>query len=764
SEYGRIVEDVFSRFHLPLYFRRGNPLISNPLIKTILTLIEIIRSQYARDQVLKFLSSNYVRFPRKSTPEGLSAGKLEATILESGMIDARSMSWDECLRRHGQRLERKLKGEGRTEKRGELESKLFTLRPISEAIGQFIDLLEDFRKPKSFGDFLGGLKKLLDLFGLRSRIQDASEPEILKRDLAALDIFEELLGNLSETLRTAGLERKQTEIDEFFTLLLESLTGASLPDSGINRSGIKVLHVRDTLGLSFDYLFLGGLTDGQFPEKKYESPIFTDDDKARFNEQAGRAVFRKLLIRHQEEPLLFYLVLTTARKHLYLTYSTLDSKGNLALPSTLLKGLLRLIDTPPLKEQKQPDSLFQEIDFFRVPKLLEAYERNELLESLIKGLYGSNPGPPGPELYLATYNSLIFADRHSDLKQALRMIFHSARIEREREKFYLAEEEERERQASPWTGRITNDLIIKQINEEFICGEGIRLSPTLLEDYAQCPFRFFMGRILGMAELPSPEVEPDRMTEGTVIHDILRVFYQERFDQGKLPLSGSEEEDRHLKEVGKRVFEKWELQEHLGDDRFWEIRKEEILKRLHRFIRFEASLKEKQFIPTRFELPFGAKASELSPLVIEDESGFRTEFRGKIDRLDLSPDGSSYRVVDYKNSRNDYGELNQKKLGEVSFQIPVYLLAGEMFVQKTGKAEQGSGRKATIYLLKNSEPKKSKDFTSDDLERFKIRIVSLIQRTSKGIFDISPFQDECSPFCEFRNICRYQPVEKKQEE
>jgi ATP-dependent helicase/nuclease subunit B len=760
SEYGRIVEDVFNRFGLPLYFRRGNPLISSPLIKTILTVFEIIRSRYARDLVLKFLNSNYVRLPGKLTHEGLTAGELETIILESGMIDAESLPWEECLRRHRKRLERKLKGEGRIEKRGELERKISAIQLISKVICQFVDLLEGFSKPKSLGGFLDGLKKLLDLFSFRSRVLEAHEPEILRRDLAALNIFEELLGSLSETLRESGLEQKLTDFDDFSTLLLESLSEASLPDSEINRSGIKVLHVRDTIGLSFDYLVLGGLTDGQFPEKKYESPIFTDTDKAQFNEQAGRAVFHNLSIRHQEEPLLFYLVLTTARKRLYLTYSTLDSKGNLTLPSTLLKGLLRLIDTPPLKEQPHPDGLFQKIDFFSVPKLPEAYEKNELRESLVKGLYQDRSELISPELYLATFNALVNNDQYQVLKQELRRTFRAARIEREREKFYLAEEDKRESLAIPWTGRITSDRIIKQINQEFICGKGVRWSPTLLEIYAQCPFRFLMGVILGMAELPRPEIEPDRMTEGSVLHDILRVFYQERFDQGKLPLSGSEEEGLHLEDVCERVFPKWELKEHLGSDRFWTIKKEEILRRLRRFIRFEAFRKE-EFSPVRFELSFGSERSPLPPVVIQDESGLRVELKGKIDRLDISADDNSFRVVDYKNSRDDYGAIDQKKLGQVSFQIPVYLLAGEMLLQETGKAKPISGRKAVIYLLKNPKPKKVREASSDDLERFKEQIVSLIQRASSGIFDVSPFQDECSPFCEFRNICRYQPLKRE---
>jgi ATP-dependent helicase/DNAse subunit B len=53
--YGEIIEDVFRRFKIPLYFRRGKPLLSSSVAKTILSLFELLDTTFERDAFLKIL-------------------------------------------------------------------------------------------------------------------------------------------------------------------------------------------------------------------------------------------------------------------------------------------------------------------------------------------------------------------------------------------------------------------------------------------------------------------------------------------------------------------------------------------------------------------------------------------------------------------------------------------------------------------------------------------------------------------------------------
>ncbi|MCD5390571.1 exodeoxyribonuclease V subunit gamma [candidate division NPL-UPA2 bacterium] len=780
GDYGQIVEEVFRRFQLPLYFRRGNPLLSSPLIKTILSIMELIRSNFERDMVLKFLFSDYIRFPILYQGEALTAREVELIALQSGMLNENSVSWLDCLKAYEKRLRRQMESEPGQERNTRLKSQIGKTVSLRKGLENFLRLLKDFEKPKPFLSFLAALKGLLKEFKVQKCVRRAGEAEILRRDLAAMKSFKDVLEDVETTLKMLGEGEKKVHLEDFYGLLREGLSAASIPGPAANRSGIKVLQVHDAIGLRFDYLFLGGLTDGQFPERKYENPIFTDSDKKAFNQVAQKAIFRNLTIRHQEEPLLFYLALATVRKKLYLSYSTLDAKGTLALPSTFLKGLIRLIDVPSTRaesrteeEKEKYDSLFQEVGFYAVPELNETCAEGELIESLSLALHGhgdsvSSPAPisnrdriSNSDLYL-TAASLILTDKaYEPLGGKLRQVLKNVAIEAKRETFYLCEKPEaRLQKATPWTGRIEDKELLSEINARYLTGKP--WSPTQLEEYGRCPFSFFLSRILGIAELERPDVEPERTREGSMVHEILYHFFAERHrEDGKLPLTEVKEELDRLKEVENRVFKDYQTKYHLGDDRFWQIRKQGIRTRLARFITY-AFRKEKLFSPAHFEFTFEEEAeSGHGPLVIKDKQGREVRLTGKIDRIDTGIGG--YRVVDYKDSKKDYNDsLKKENLCKTSFQIPTYLLAAEELMKK-----EPLERQAGFYFLKNTDPKKNekfKSFTTEDLEQFQELIITTVENARQGRFDVSPYKNECSTFCQFRNVCRFVPVRQVGEE
>src|SRR5207245_2708750 len=54
------------------------------------------------------------------------------------------------------------------------------------------------------------------------------------------------------------------------------------------------------------------------------------------------------------------------------------------------------------------------------------------------------------------------------------------------------------------------------------------VSPTALERYAQCPFKYFAEKVLRLEPLETPDsvLVPDARARGTLCHAILRLFYQ----------------------------------------------------------------------------------------------------------------------------------------------------------------------------------------------------------------------------------------------
>jgi len=92
--------------------------------------------------------------------------------------------------------------------------------------------------------------------------------------------------------------------------------------------------------------------------------------------------------------------------------------------------------------------------------------------------------------------------------------------------------------------------------------------------------------------------------------------------------------------------------------------------------------------------------------------------KGKIDRIELSDDASSFVIADYKTGKNVPGNADINKGKEQ--QMPLYALAAQKFLQSEYGLEQCTPHHAVYYSLHNCtskivmdpEQKRSVAFTS----------------------------------------------------
>src|SRR3989475_8365195 len=65
-------------------------------------------------------------------------------------------------------------------------------------------------------------------------------------------------------------------------------------------------------------------------------------------------------------------------------------------------------------------------------------------------------------------------------------------------------------------------------------------SPTALERYAQCPFKYFAEKVLRLEPLETPDsvLVPDARARGTLCHAILRLFYERLYQRNVHPDQG----------------------------------------------------------------------------------------------------------------------------------------------------------------------------------------------------------------------------------
>ncbi len=261
--------------------------------------------------------------------------------------------------------------------------------------------------------------------------------------------------------------------------------------------------------------------------------------------------------------------------------------------------------------------------------------------------------------------------------------------------------------------------------------------------------------------MEKPDLELEVRDAGSLVHEILQKFFQERQTAGRLPLRGDENDREAMRSVAEGVFASWDAERYTGEPLLWEVTREKLLPLLDGFVVKEGEAGS-GLVPMLFE-------REFPPLEVDDLRGESFFLKGKIDRVDADPVSGRLRVVDYKLGGNDrkYREfLKEDAMGESSFQMPVYLLAARKLVREHG-IRCGSFS-ALFWLLRKLDPvgrdyAASEDgtdfFAVDPASRaqagdgnFLNRLCAKVQAMREGDFRISPQNCE---YCDFAGVCRY---------
>jgi ATP-dependent helicase/nuclease subunit B len=733
GDHSAMMEDVCRRYSIPVTYRRGVPLRTSSLIRTIMAPFDIISARFGREELFGLLNSSYFHPLRDRSGNFLPADSLEELLIAASYIDE---SVDPLQSRVGKWIAaRKKRGLSCENEEGMLR-----------ALGELAKEIDGFANDMTVGGFVLRLEKFIERHSIYERGIEALDNRALKRDASAIMGFQKVLRDLETDINVLGMADKVFTPAGFSSLLKQAMDGEFL--AGERTTGVTIMNFHDSRGLSFDHVFIGGLNEGICPAGRIGHPLFKDAEKREFNRIAGKRCFTPAAEKTGEEPLLFCLAVGCAEKSLTFAYSYADSGGNCMLRSPFLdeiaeKLALEDIRIPAGKVTGEPE---------------ECLEREELLNSLAaRGIFAVSPG-----------------DDSAPIGDSLRLIAANSEIEARREAFFMEEDMGRRAALStPYTGTIRREDMLSEIRAFYESPEGSTFAPTSLEEYGCCPFRYFLKRLVVLAPVEKPDMELEVKDEGTLVHEILRAFYQRMKAEGRLPLAGAAGEKEVLQEEADRVFARWEAEKYTGERLLWEIEKKRVRLILQALIACEAA-EEGGFVPDAFEFAF-------EPLEVESEDGSKIRLRGKIDRMDVDRAAGAVRIVDYKmaSNRQKYAELLKKdRMGDTSFQMPVYLLAAsEAMKREFGISCQRMFARywllrKVINLDKELGGSGKEDFTgffATGVEERRIlgednflnRLCAKVENMKSGDFQITP--RECE-FCDFAAVCRYVEVGLKEEE
>lgn len=747
EKYGAIVEDVFRRAEIPLYLKRGIPVRANPYVKTLLGIFRLIETDFDRDELVKLATSQYFSF----LPKNMPPHELENAITSGGITGGAPAYWKKKI--------------------DALKKKKKIASGIAVALEKILKLLtavEKFSKTVRASACMDEFQSIINLLSPRElKISD----RFSIRDSFCRSRFETVMGEIKSGVKSGYLRKTVFGWRELKNLLLNALGNIHTPEWS-NRNHVYALTISELAGLKFPFIFVCGLHDGEFPRRAETGSILTEQEKKEFNNRHaeklfvrtpqlrnGRRLFSRLGESWEEESFLFYLAVRCAKVKLFLSYSTRELNGEELSRSSFLEEVSAVF--PKLKTTRTPALALGK----------EYYEQIDGPARETKLLYELFHKPAEEAGGLRDYFLNFINSKNSG--SAFRIACEKSRMELGRLKFYSEFNlDERARSSGCFTGKI-GPAGSRALSAFFGKIAKRIYSPSALADYANCPFRYFMSRLLRCEPLKLPGAEIERSVQGTIVHEILERYYIPLEADFKQPAPPPRERAlENIRKCAHAVFEKWEKTGESSDEKLWEITKQQILALLELFVESEErSFAKEPFSVIETEFEFGTKQS---PAVLS-AGGEKIRLAGKIDRVDYLPQKNLLRVIDYKHtaSISKYSRLlKPDNYFTESFQMPIYLFGVMANSFKNRKWGKPRGACAAYYSLKK-EPKLSRgpkmpapfDEVSDIKQLDKIagsddfgkKLLTQINKMESGDFSVTP--TNCT-FCQYRRVCRYQEVRK----
>jgi RecB family exonuclease len=273
------------------------------------------------------------------------------------------------------------------------------------------------------------------------------------------------------------------------------------------------------------------------------------------------------------------------------------------------------------------------------------------------------------------------------------------------------------------------------------------VSPTSLEHYAKCGFRYFLKSLLRLQVMEQPDERQmmDAAERGTLIHKILERFFKEQQARNRpQPNEAWKAADlKRLVEIADEQLVEAKARGLTGLDVFAQHEARTIRADLAQFLEQDTLFRrETGAVPSQFEVP----------IPVQEIAGVR--LRGYVDRIDRSPDGNSAWVIDYKTG-SDFEMSKLEKdplLGGEKLQLPVYLAAAGDAAQATALYWYISRRAG--FTRFSYVPDADKD------KRFQATLEAIVGGVRAGAFPAVPGDEDewkaqfgnCG-FCDFDRLC-----------
>ena len=450
---------------------------------------------------------------------------------------------------------------------------------------------------------------------------------------------------------------------------LGSLTVGVIPP---NADQVLVGAVDRTRNPEVELALLLGLNESVFPARPRRHPLLTEADRRQLKKSVWLLPVKRWLA---HERFYAYIACTRSRKKLALSYAEQDVEGRPLNPSSMIAHLQRLFPAVKIRRFARKCA-----GNGRSP-LREAEHWSELIQPLFRSKAGR------------------WADSEVE------SLFHSLETVPPLP-FYSIPSKAGSERLSPTVAKLLYAADAKSASQAE--ANTLRSSASRLEQFAACPFQFFLRSGLKIEERIQQKL--DAKTLGSFQHAILEKFHRRVQAQGRRWRDFAPQEARELiAQIAAKLagaFQQGVFQKNEASQFSREIAGE----RLQEFIAVAIQwMRQYDFDPHTAELAFGGKNDDVGPWTIPLGEGARLALSGKIDRLDVLRrlGKTAAIIIDYK-SGNVAPDPVLLRHG-IQLQLFVYLNAIAQHPEIAGRLKIGYLNPAGAFLvpLRGKAPRSS---------------------------------------------------------
>ncbi len=745
AEYADLIGQIFPASGIPTAVDHSPALFESPVVRVVLRLLELELSDWEFERLRPFLRSPFFR-PGWSEAQGGAVSRTLAALRRLQLGSDREVILET--------LERDMRNTADQRSQQQSAEALALLQRLDR-------VLSNLRISRTLTGWGGLLRELGSELGILSQSRehpgDAVQWNLAIDVLFSAGKLEQVEGSAPRSLDLAGFLR------EFSDLLRHQELSTHRPEAG----RVRILAAADIRNLDVPFLFVAGLSEQSFPRRRSDDCLYGEAERRQLNEN-GLALGHHA-VRTQEEMLLFYRVVTRARKELVLSYPAVSADGAPLSPSPYLIAVRELFELKANLKQTE-----EQLD--PIPRAGRVLSAGDLRVRAMHDALEQRPA------------LLAAAAQYPLTSRSVSRVFHAVdlNIRRFHEPGFGSAD-----------GMLENARNRNWLEQEF--SRERQFSATHLEGYGDCPFRFFVSRVLRVEPLVEIEFATDHGERGLLIHSVLAQLHQELLVDGSPPTIPPEG-DSLAKRFSEILLERRNalpptdpLREVVADLELRTLAEwgDEYGRQWDEHLERCAGAFDMIPQPVLFEIPFGSRSGDAEPGTTEEQpksperpplvvgAGDRVVLlTGRIDRVDVGTMAGKkvFFVVDYKSGARK--SLNRTHIAQGrNLQLPLYALAvshqgmaGEANVPaqaafwylKDGgftpglKSGARGGKRGIFEILAEADWGQIVDSLNETIPK-------IAEGMRRGAFPVYNADTDCTQFCPYKLVCRVNQIRPLEE-